>query len=76
MIPDATPDPYWTVCKPRNGSERAIEEMNAKLMSFHPALREHNHFGDPDSRRHTRAIVDGDFSVAELFRSILSRPQD
>ena len=67
-------DQTWTVVKPRNGSARAIEEMNAKLMAFHPALHE-------TRRDHHQVLHDAhnvlqeDFSVAELFRRTLSQPQ-
>lgn len=31
-------DEVWTVAKPRNGSHDAVQEMNAKMMAWHPAL--------------------------------------
>jgi hypothetical protein len=68
------PDHYWTVAKPRNGSARAIEEMNAKMMAFHPALhatRREDHQVLHDAHN----VLQEDFSISELFRRTLSQPQ-
>jgi len=65
-------DPLWPVMKPRNGSADAIEEMNARMMLFHPALettRRKNHKVMHDAHD----VVQKDVSVSELFRRIISQ---
>lgn len=67
------PDYLWPVMKPRNGSAEAIEEMNAKMVLFHPALdstRRENHQVMHDAHD----VVQADVSVSELFRRVLSQP--
>jgi hypothetical protein len=62
------------VMKPRNGEPSAIEEMNARMMLFHPAMREVVR-EDQELRNAMHKIVSRDVSVGELFRSIISRPE-
>lgn len=60
-------DPLWPVVKPRNGEADAIQEMNAKMVCFHPAL-ERTRRADNKLLHAAHAVVQNDFSVAELFR--------
>lgn len=65
-------DQYWLVVKPRNGSQEAVEEMNAKMMAFHPALHEVRR-ADHKVLHDARDVLQKDYSVSELFRRIISQ---
>lgn len=64
-------DPYWPVMKPRSGEPNAIEEMNARMIAFHPSLHQVRR-DTPKLLQDARDVMDKDVSVADLFRRIIS----
>lgn len=70
---ESLPDPLWPVMKPRCGNADAIEEMNARMLAFHPAL-DATRKADHQIVHYAKAVMERDTSVAELFRRIISSP--
>ena len=68
---NAASDPLWPVVKPRSADAGAIEEMNAKMLAFHPAL-EDTRRADHTVAHYAKAVMERDTSIAELFRQIIT----
>jgi hypothetical protein len=66
-------DPLWPVMKPRNGDAEAVQEMNAKMVLFHPVLTQ-TRKDDHKLMHVSHKIVQRDVSITELFRRIISQP--
>ena len=60
-------DPLWDICKPEDGSQESVSDMNTRLLFLDPALTrdgmELHRNGELPAPKHG-----GDISISELFR--------